>query len=318
MKKGFTLIELLAVIVILAIIALIATPIILGIIKDSQNQSNKRSIDLYGKAVEQAIAAYQVNNPNNKIVGTNYTSTTLEAVEDLNISYEGSRVECNKISVYEEGNIYLAECTVNGKEVDYTYGENLEICTLEEGISKTYGAKYTCKVMDDVYFYVLEDGDNTTLTKGVTGTAGPGEISLIMDRNIGNLVAWCWQNSLCSDSTTGPLTANAELESQTSDWGVQVSLPTKEQVGDSDGTNEFLYEYLTDNRVWRGAGDPPTNYDASNGYGLGICGYWTSTRKDSSNAWFVWTAGILGADSIANFTVYGVRPVITISKSLLD
>ena len=33
-KKGFTLIELLAVIVILAIIALIATPIILGIIND--------------------------------------------------------------------------------------------------------------------------------------------------------------------------------------------------------------------------------------------------------------------------------------------
>ena len=36
MKKGFTLIELLAVIVILAIIALIATPIILGIIDDAR------------------------------------------------------------------------------------------------------------------------------------------------------------------------------------------------------------------------------------------------------------------------------------------
>ena len=35
-KKGFTLIELLAVIVILAIIALIATPIIIGVIDDAR------------------------------------------------------------------------------------------------------------------------------------------------------------------------------------------------------------------------------------------------------------------------------------------
>ena len=121
-KKGFTLIELLAVIVILAIIALIATPIIIGIIKDAKDKSDKRSIDLYGNTIKNAVAAYQVNNPNNKIVGTNYTSTTLEAIEGLNISYEGSRVNCNKISIYEDGNIYLSNCTVNGKEVDYTYG----------------------------------------------------------------------------------------------------------------------------------------------------------------------------------------------------
>ena len=38
-KKGFTLIELLAVIVILAIIALIATPIILGMIDSAKKQA---------------------------------------------------------------------------------------------------------------------------------------------------------------------------------------------------------------------------------------------------------------------------------------
>lgn len=54
-QKGFTLIELLAVIVILAIIALIATPIILGIIKNSKEQSIMRSAELYIDAVEQAI-----------------------------------------------------------------------------------------------------------------------------------------------------------------------------------------------------------------------------------------------------------------------
>ena len=41
MKKGFTLIELLAVIVILAIIALIATPIVLNIVENAQRGSDE-------------------------------------------------------------------------------------------------------------------------------------------------------------------------------------------------------------------------------------------------------------------------------------
>ena len=54
-NKGFTLIELLAVIVILAIIALIATPIILGIINDTKKESAKISAENYIDGVEQAI-----------------------------------------------------------------------------------------------------------------------------------------------------------------------------------------------------------------------------------------------------------------------
>jgi len=45
-KKGFTLIELLAVIVILAIIALIATPIILGVIDKAKRGAFKERIFL--------------------------------------------------------------------------------------------------------------------------------------------------------------------------------------------------------------------------------------------------------------------------------
>ena len=53
-NKGFTLIELLAVIVILAIIALIATPIILGIINDARDEARKRSAEAVTHAVETA------------------------------------------------------------------------------------------------------------------------------------------------------------------------------------------------------------------------------------------------------------------------
>lgn len=55
-KKGFTLIELLAVIVILAIIALIATPIILNMINDAKKSAAKDSAYGYMKSVDNYIA----------------------------------------------------------------------------------------------------------------------------------------------------------------------------------------------------------------------------------------------------------------------
>ena len=111
MKKGFTLIELLAVIVILAIIALIATPIILGIINDARKESNERSAELYASSVKNAIAAYQLTHPNSP-----------EKFSDLDIQYDGE-IECAKEELYADGSFYIAECTVNGDAVDYTYGE---------------------------------------------------------------------------------------------------------------------------------------------------------------------------------------------------
>ena len=54
-KKGFTLIELLAVIVILAIVAIIATPIVLDIINDTKRSAQLRGADFYIDAVEQAV-----------------------------------------------------------------------------------------------------------------------------------------------------------------------------------------------------------------------------------------------------------------------
>ena len=110
MKKGFTLIELLAVIVILAIIALIATPIILGIINDARKESNERSAELYASSVKNAIAAYQLTHP-----------TAPTKFSDLDVQYDGE-VECAKEELYADGSFYIVECTVNGDEVDYTYG----------------------------------------------------------------------------------------------------------------------------------------------------------------------------------------------------
>ena len=114
-KKGFTLIELLAVIVILAIIALIATPIILNIISDSKEESNKRSVELYGKAVEQAIAKSQLNGT--EIPAGDLSSSLLSTVE-----YSGNAVTCTTNKLYEDGSIYLEGCRVGTDTKEYTYG----------------------------------------------------------------------------------------------------------------------------------------------------------------------------------------------------
>ncbi len=60
-KKGFTLIELLAVIVVLAIIALIATPIVMNTIKNAKKGAAERTADNYIKQVETAVATERLN-----------------------------------------------------------------------------------------------------------------------------------------------------------------------------------------------------------------------------------------------------------------
>lgn len=56
MKKGFTLVELLAVIVILAVIALIATPMIMGIIDKARKGALKETVHAYIESIQNTVA----------------------------------------------------------------------------------------------------------------------------------------------------------------------------------------------------------------------------------------------------------------------
>ena len=114
-KNGFTLIELLAVIVILAIIALIATPIILGIINDAREESNERSVELYASAVRNAVAAYQLTNANSPT-----------SFSDLNVQYDG-KVECTVEELYADGSFYLEGCKVNNGKKNIVMELNKEV-----------------------------------------------------------------------------------------------------------------------------------------------------------------------------------------------
>ena len=120
-RKGFTLIELIAVLVILAVLALIVTPLVMNIVKKTKDSANKRSVDAYGKAVELSVATYLLD-----------THEYPETLDNLTVEYRGNEVVCNIKTLNSDGSIYLSECTVGNMEVKdanssdgwYHYGIN--------------------------------------------------------------------------------------------------------------------------------------------------------------------------------------------------
>ncbi len=76
-KKGFTLIELLAVIVILAIIALIATPLILNVIDQAREGAAKNSAYGYASAVESYLALELLKDSTDASFDGVFTDTTV-------------------------------------------------------------------------------------------------------------------------------------------------------------------------------------------------------------------------------------------------
>ena len=105
-KRGFTLIEVIAVLVILAVITLIVTPLVMNIIRKAKDSANKRSIDAYGRSMEYAVATYMLND-----------AEFPTSFDDISIEYRGAKVECAVNIVNYDGSIFIDKCAVNGKLV---------------------------------------------------------------------------------------------------------------------------------------------------------------------------------------------------------
>ena len=112
-NKGFTLIELLAVIIILAIIALIATPIVLNVVNNAKESARKSSVAGYADAVK--LHAYEERFKNNGIVPT-IDDTFLSAV-----NYKGDSVTCSKVLNSSTYGVILNECTVAINTTKYCF-----------------------------------------------------------------------------------------------------------------------------------------------------------------------------------------------------
>ena len=149
-KNAFTLIELVAVLVIMAIIALIVTPLVMSIIRKARISADKRSVDAYGRSIELAIAGYLMD-----------TGSFPTSIEQLTIEYSGDEVVCTTTQLNSDSSVYLAGCTVGGRSVEgYTYGSE------ETTPTPTYTAYNVGDHVsyNGVTYYVIEDSDTTNNT----------------------------------------------------------------------------------------------------------------------------------------------------------
>ena len=85
MKKGFTLIELLAVIVILAIIALIATPTILGVVENARMSAAEASAKGYIDAVDKQKALNLLNSDEDDDINASVYEAPLNSKYKVNV-----------------------------------------------------------------------------------------------------------------------------------------------------------------------------------------------------------------------------------------
>ena len=295
-KKGFTLIELIAVLVIMAILALIVTPIVMSIINKARVSADKRSIDAYGRSIEIAMLGYLLDN-----------GDFPESIEDLTIEYSGPEVVCSTTQLKSDSTVYLAGCTVGGRAVDgYTYGSDE---SSEEPSDEPYeiGDKVT---YNNVTYYVIENSDDsqdvlklvkeTPLTKteidnlnlsGITATEenGYGKVQFGSTSNYSTSTikqvvdAWASTAVRSGDTVTARLISHSDL---IDNLGYINSLDTSQTTASSDGdTPSFVYN---------------SNYS-----------YWTMSKyNDSSNVWYVTNSGNLNYNDPSNS--YMVRPVLEI------
>lgn len=128
MKKGFTLIELLAVIVILVVIALITTPMILGVVETSRKSASVESVN----GILEAADKYMITS---MIEGG--MVTRFDFPGDTKLSYKGSKPESGTLVVNEDGNMSIT-VSINGYCVRKRFSETTptiietEECSIED------------------------------------------------------------------------------------------------------------------------------------------------------------------------------------------
>ena len=300
-KRGFTLIELIAVLVILAILALIVTPLVLNIIRKARITADKRSIDAYGRSIELAVADYLIEN------GTFPTS-----IEELTIEYSGDTVSCSTTQLNDDSSVYLAGCTVGGRSVDYTYGTDKtpSIPTYE---AYSIGDEVT---YNEIQYYVIADS-----------AASEESVTLIKAEPLTYEEVQTYSNGTGADTYNNNGIGGMQYHSSSSDYSTSyiktaVDAWKAAKAPLASEARLITYEELIDNLGYdptiSSAGNPTVNENVPSFVYNSSYMYWTMTQhpNGASDVWGVGSDGSLYYDSVNNCDG-AVRPVITILKSAL-
>jgi len=292
-KNAFTLIELVAVLVIMAIIALIVTPLVMSIIRKARISADKRSVDAYGRSIELAIAGYLLD-----------TGKFPTEVSQLTIEYSGSQVVCETTQINPDSSVYLAGCTVAGRNVEnYTYGKY---------VAPTYTA-YTIGnqvTYNNINYYVIKDSDSTeesvTLLKAeplsasdiTTYSAGTGA----QINGNGGMQYHSNSNVYSTSYVKATVDAWASAQAPAASDARLITLEDFKSLGYSDSCIQSGY--------------CSKSAEAPSWLHIDYW-YWTSNPYMSSSS-SVWNVNGGGLGSSVHDNSGRVRPVITISKSLIS
>ena len=110
-NKGFTLVELLAVIVILAVISLIATPMVLGVIEKTKKSAAIESANGIMDAAEKNMIESMLNGE---------SKTRYDLTNDTSLSYKGEKPESGILLIDDKGKMSI-KVKINGYCVLKTY-----------------------------------------------------------------------------------------------------------------------------------------------------------------------------------------------------
>lgn len=341
-KKGFTLIELMGVIVLIGVIAVIAVPVVKETIKSSRQKSYDRQVDFIVKSAKNWSTTNTDLLPDEgSILVTLETLKREGFLENKNIR--------NPIDNEQMNGCVVVTYNENYNQYEYNYDEKCrnpyslaalattsnEVTSIPACVENGNcdpGTLIAIKVnANEVYnFYVIKDEED--------------ELTLIMDRNIGNNVAWISASDYatennkdeipdtCSEASCndeGPVTAVAALKSRTSNWH---NIATREftYIDDSganryteftetmkarlltneEATKNFNCDYLVDRSC--------SEWLYQNVYGTGdnnTHGYWMSTPNGTKDiAWFISDKGRPTGNNVFVSNWVGIRPIITISR----
>ena len=247
---------------------------------------------------------------------------------------EATEVERGNCEIVETPTTYTVYADGTAVYYNPVTGEK---CNESDAVSTT-GMKTGC-----MKFYTFNDeGENAS------------EVNMILDHNTTPLVAW---NS-SGNNADGMNEVKTALESDTAGWQQTARLITADEIAEITGAKDSLdwtsdktfsgtpvkgtsisYFYFDGadgtNTTWQtqiaksqGASKYAWLYDntsscTSNGCNIedsSTYGYWTSTPVvgTSARAWYVCRDGYLSGNAVSLSRDDGVRPVITISKSIIS
>ena len=140
-KNGFTLIELLAVIVILALIAVIASPLIIGVIEDARIGAIEASADGAIKSVKSYYTEAMLKDPDEQValpLTVDFAASPADgAVSGSALSMTGSRPTGGKVTLTKSGKVCVGDYTPAA-------GSTQESCDASKTTGKLVLNSYEC------------------------------------------------------------------------------------------------------------------------------------------------------------------------------